>query len=51
VLIGLLFVTLLQEQAPLFVGPGPQWLAAHLRWTAVLLGGAALLAAAMRDPR
>jgi hypothetical protein len=51
VLIGLLFVTLLQEQAPLFVGPGPQWLAAHLRWAAVLALGAALLAAAMRDPR
>ena len=49
VLLGLLFLGTMHPRVRLLVGPGPQWLAAHLRWAAVLACAAALLAVAMRD--
>jgi len=50
VLLGLVFLGGVHPTARLLVGPGPQWFAAHLRWAAVLVCAAALLALAMRDP-
>jgi hypothetical protein len=50
VLLCLVLIGAMNPRARLFVGPGPEWLAAHLRWTAVLVCAAALLALAMRDP-
>lgn len=37
-------------QAPMLVSSGPQWTAAHLRWSGILIGATCLLLAAMRDP-
>ena len=50
VLLALLYLAVAVPRTRLLVGPGPQWLAAHLRWTAVLAAAVALLAFAMRDP-
>jgi hypothetical protein len=50
VLLGLVFLGAVHTRVALLVGPGPQWLAAHLRWAAVLGVGVVLLALAMRDP-
>ena len=50
VLLGLLYLAIALPRTQLLVEPGPQWLAAHLRWAAVLAGAATLLAVAMRDP-
>ena len=36
--------------APMLVGPGPLWTAAHVRWSGVVAGAAVVLLAAMRDP-
>ena len=49
-LLALLFLAVALQRAPMLVGPGPQWTAAHLRWAVVLAGAAALLGAATRDP-
>lgn len=37
-------------QAPMLVGPGAQWTAAHLRWSGILVGATCVLVAGMRDP-
>ena len=37
-------------QAPMLVGPGAEWTAAHLRWSGVLAAATVVLAAGMRDP-
>jgi hypothetical protein len=50
VLLGLVFLGAVHPRARLLVGPGPQWLAVHLRWAAVLVCAVALLLVAMRDP-
>ena len=50
VLLGLVFLVAVHPRAKLLVGPSPHWLAAHLRWVAVLVCAAILLAVAMRDP-
>jgi hypothetical protein len=50
VLLASVFVALSFSRAPMVVGPGPQWTAAHLRWSGVLAGAACLLVAATRDP-
>ena len=44
-LLALLFLA-----APLVVGPGPQWITAHLRWSVILVGAVGALIAGMRDP-
>jgi hypothetical protein len=49
VLLGLAFLASMHPRARLLVGPGPDWLAAHLRWAALLVCAAGLLALAMRD--
>jgi len=38
------------SSAPMLVGPGPQWTAAHLRWSGVVAGATVVLLAGMRDP-
>jgi len=43
VLLGLLVVCALYPRAPMLVPPGPQWLAAHVRWAGVLACATALL--------
>lgn len=48
-MLGLVFLGTVHPRVRLLVEPGPQWLAVHLRWTAVLVCAAALLARAMRD--
>jgi len=50
VLLGVGFLGAIHPQARLLGAPGPQRLAVHLRWTAVLVCAVALLAAALRDP-
>jgi hypothetical protein len=50
-LLGLVFLGSVHPRAALLVGPGSQWPAAHLRWAAILVCAAALLAVAMRDVR
>jgi hypothetical protein len=37
-------------RAPMLVGPGPDWAAAHLRWSGVLAAAAGALMIALRDP-
>jgi hypothetical protein len=37
-------------QAPMLVGSGAQWTAAHLRWSGILVGATCVLVAGMRDP-
>jgi hypothetical protein len=37
-------------QAPMLVGPGTEWTAAHLRWSGIAVGASCVLVAAMRDP-
>ncbi|MEV6842437.1 hypothetical protein [Actinoplanes sp. NPDC051411] len=49
-LLAVLLLATSISRAPMLVGTGPQWTAAHLRWSGVLLGAAAVLVAAMRDP-
>lgn len=49
-LLAALLVASSIRRAPMLVGPGPEWTAAHLRWSAVLVTAAGMLAAAMRDP-
>ncbi len=49
-LLGLVFLATMNPQVRLLVGPGPHWVAAHLRWAALLGVAAALLVLAMRDP-
>jgi hypothetical protein len=49
VLLGLVFPSGAHPGLRLLVGPGPQWLAAHLRWAVVLACAVAFLAVAMRD--
>jgi hypothetical protein len=50
VLLGVVFLGAVHTRVALLVGPGSEWLAAHLRWAAVLGIGVALLTLAMRDP-
>lgn len=50
VILALLLMAASISRAPMLVGPGPQWTAAHARWSIVLVGAAAGLLAAMRDP-
>jgi hypothetical protein len=50
VLLGLSFVSAAQQRFPMLAGPGANWLSAHLRWTAVLIGAVVCLVYAMRDP-
>lgn len=50
VLLSLIFAGAAQPRVPMLVGPGADWLTAHLRWTAVLIGALVCLAYAMRDP-
>ena len=50
VLLGLIFVGAAQDTVPMLVGPGANWLIAHLRWTAVLTCALACLVYATRDP-
>jgi hypothetical protein len=49
-LLGLIFAVAVQHRFPMLVGPGADWLTAHLRWTTALAGAVACLAYAMRDP-
>ncbi|WP_345137650.1 hypothetical protein [Dactylosporangium darangshiense] len=49
-LLALLLLAGSISRAPMLVGPGPQWTAAHLRWSGVLAGAACVLLAGMRDP-
>ena len=49
-LLASLFLAASASRAPMLVGPGPQWTAAHLRWSILLAGAACVLLAAMRDP-
>jgi hypothetical protein len=37
-------------QAPMLIGFGTQWTAAHLRWSGILVGATCVLVAGMRDP-
>jgi hypothetical protein len=37
-------------RAPMLVGAGAQWTAAHLRWSGILVGATCVLVAGMRDP-
>jgi hypothetical protein len=48
-LASLLVVSSIQR-APMLVGPGSEWTAAHLRWSGVLVAAAGALTAATRDP-
>ena len=50
VMLGLVFLAAVHPRSKLLVGPGPHWLAAHLRWAVVLACAVVLLAVAMRDP-
>jgi hypothetical protein len=50
VILALLLMAASSSQAPLLVGPGPQWTSAHVRWSLVLAGAAAAFLAGMRDP-
>jgi hypothetical protein len=49
-LLALIFVGVAQQRVPLVVGPGANWLTAHMHWTAILTAATACLAYAMRDP-
>ncbi len=49
-LLALIFIGGAQQRFPILVGPGANWLTAHLRWAAILTAAAASLAYAMRDP-
>lgn len=50
VLLALLFLAASISQTPMLVGMGPQWTAAHVRWSIVLATAACVLVAATRDP-
>jgi hypothetical protein len=45
-----LFIPQLPRQVALAVLPGPDWTAAHLRWSVLLAVTAGVLAASWRDP-
>jgi hypothetical protein len=49
-LLASLLLAASMSRAPLLVGFGPQWTAAHLRWSGVLVGATGVLLAGMRDP-
>lgn len=49
-LLASLFLAASISRAPMLVGSGPQWTAAHLRWAITLVGAIGVLVAAMRDP-
>ncbi|MFG1606602.1 hypothetical protein [Actinoplanes sp. NPDC049265] len=49
-LLASLFLMSSLARAPMLVGLGPDWVPAHLRWSAVLAGAAAVLAVAVGDP-
>jgi len=49
-LLALLLVAVSISRAPMVVDLGPQWTAAHLRWSAVVLGAVGALIAGGRDP-
>jgi hypothetical protein len=50
VILALMLIAASISQAPMLVGPGPQWTSAHARWSIILVGAAAGLLAGMRDP-
>lgn len=50
VILALLLMAASISQAPMLVGPGPQWTSARARWSIILVGAAAGLLAGMRDP-
>jgi fluoroquinolone transport system permease protein len=49
-LVSGLMTAQLPERVALLVGPGPSWIAAHLRWSALLTAAAAVMVLAVRDP-
>jgi fluoroquinolone transport system permease protein len=49
-LVSGLMIEQLPEPIALMVGPGPGWTAAHLRWSALLAAGVAVVLLAVRDP-
>lgn len=50
VILALLLMAASISRAPMLVGPGPQWIPAHARWSIVLVGAAAGLLVGIRDP-
>jgi len=50
VLLALLLLATSISRAPMLVGYGPQWPAAHMRWSGILVGATCVLVAAMSDP-
>jgi hypothetical protein len=49
-LLASLLLAVSVSRAPMLVGPGPQWTAAHVRWSGILVAATCVLLAAMRDP-
>jgi hypothetical protein len=49
-LLAALLLAAAVPRAPMLVGPGPGWAAAHLRWSGVLVVAAGALMVALRDP-
>jgi hypothetical protein len=49
-LLASLFLAASISRAPMLVGFGPQWTAAHVRWSIIVAGATCVLLAAMRDP-
>ncbi|WP_432824434.1 hypothetical protein [Dactylosporangium sp. CA-092794] len=50
VLLASLLLAASIPQAPMLVGPGREWMPAHLRWSGIAVAATCALVAAMRDP-